>query len=250
MKLRVKNPTKVYPSDWNPTAIIQARMNSTRLPGKVLKLIDGKTTLARVVERVRLAKEIKHVVVATSDEPQDDAIVAECEDIKVDWFRGSEPDVLMRYMECAEYFKADPIIRVTADCPLIDPGVLNALVTAARENPGCFVANNLEKTFPHGLDAEVFPFAMLGDAFAQVEDGYDAEHVTGWMRKQPGALNLRCPDDLSHVRLTLDTEDDLSVIRAVYRALGSLPYVSTRDVVDLIYRRPELAHLAIRERVA
>jgi spore coat polysaccharide biosynthesis protein SpsF len=242
--LRVKNPPT---PGWNPVCIIQARQGSSRLPGKTLMLIDGKTTLERVVERVRMAKEIKNIVIATSDEPQDDVIVEECERLGVDWFVGSESDVLMRYFEAALHFRADPIIRVTADCPLIDPGVLNALVTTYRENPGAFVTNNLEKTFPHGLDAEVFSFGMLVTASLQHPEHYDAEHVTQWMRKQPGAINLEAPVNMSHIRITLDTRDDLTAIRAIYRALKDKEFISTADVCWLLDRRPELASLAVTQ---
>ncbi len=229
---------------WNPTAIVQARMGSTRLPGKVLMRLAGKTTLERVVERVRSAAEIRQIVVATSDLERDDAIEYECDALGVDWFRGPEEDVLARYLEAAEHFGADPIVRVTADCPLIDPGVLNALVRLYRENVGAFVANNLERTFPHGLDAEVFSLVMLRRAAEQTGENYDAEHVTGWMCRQPGAVNLKAPMDLHGIRITLDTQDDLTAIRAIYRAFPGKEYVSTADVVWLLQRRPELARLA------
>lgn len=229
---------------WNPTCIIQARMGSTRLPGKTLMYLSGKTVLERVVERVREADEIKQIIVATSELEQDDPIVDLCDAIGVDWFRGSEPDVLSRYMEAAEHFDADPIVRVTADCPLIDAGVLNQLVRLYRQNVGVFVANNLEPSFPHGLDAEVFSLAMLKQATQQTGEDYDAEHVTQWMRRQPGAVNLRLGANLHHYRITLDTKEDLTLLRAIYRAYGSLPYVSVKDALELIDRRPELAKLA------
>ncbi len=235
---------------WNPTAVIQARMGSTRLPGKVLMRIAGKTTLERVVERVRKADRIAGIVVATSELGRDDAIVAECDALGVDWYRGSEEDVLSRYLEAAEHFDCNPVVRVTADCPLIDPDVLDALVRLYHDNPGCFVTNNLEPSFPHGLDAEVFSRALLRLAAQQTGEDYAAEHVTCWMRRQPGALNLRNEDrrgnvvDLSRVRITLDTRDDLTLIRAIYRALKRNAFVSTRDVLWLLGRRPELAALA------
>ena len=230
---------------WNPTAIIQARMGSTRLPGKTLKVIAGKTTLERVVERVRLATEIVEVVVATSDLARDDIIADFCAvRLNVACFRGSEKDVLARYLEAAREYKADPIIRVTADCPLIDPGVLDALVTTYRDNVGAFVANNLEPSFPHGLDAECFSFELLERASEQVGDDHDAEHVTQWMQRQPGAVNLRSPVNLSNIRLTLDTPDDLTALRAIYRSFSSKKFVSTADVIWLLKRRPDIARLA------
>lgn len=223
-------------NSWTATCIIQARMGSTRLPGKTLARIAGQTTLERVVERVKLAESIKQIVVATSDLEQDDLIVDACNQMGVDWFRGAELDVLSRYLEAASYFEADPIIRVTADCPLIDPGVLNALVRSYHGHGGAFVANNLEPSFPHGLDAEVFSLDMLRLAANQTGEDYDAEHVTGWMRRQSGAINLKSPVDLSHIRITLDTQADLDLMRAIYRALSGQPTITTRDVLDVIER--------------
>lgn len=219
-------------------------MGSTRLPGKVLKRLGGRPVLERVVERVRACTEIEQVIVATSELDQDGPIVDLCDMLRVDWYRGSEPDVLARYLETAEHFGADPVIRVTADCPLIDAGVLSQLVRLYHEHPGSFVANNLEPSFPLGLDAEVFPLAMLREAAAQTGDDYDAEHVTQWMRRQPGAVNLKCLVQLHHYRLTLDTPDDLTLLRAIFRAYGRYPYVTVKDAIELIDRRPELAKLA------
>lgn len=241
----------VKPEGWNPTAIIQARMGSSRLPGKTLMLIDGKPTLERVVERVRRSEEISQVVVATSDLAKDEPIIDLCDRLGVDWYRGSESDVLSRYLEAAEHFQADPIIRVTADCPLIDPSILDALVRMHRKNGGAFTANNLPPlTFPHGLDAEVFTLEMLRSAAQQTGEDYDYEHVTQWMRKQPGLARLSLGDhegttvDLHDVRITLDTRDDLTVIRNIYVALRQKEFITTQDVLWLIERRPELARLA------
>lgn len=223
------------------TAIIQARMGSTRLWGKSMAVIVGKPCLQRVIERVQLATKIEQIVVATSEEPQDDVIHYLCEKLRVNCFRGSETDVLHRYVGAADAFDANPIVRVTGDCPLIDPGVLNALVDAYSSNFGHFVANNLERSFPLGLDAEVFSRELLGQA--QIAEDYSAEHVTEWMRRQPDCINLRAPEDLSGIRLTLDTRDDLTAIRAIYRSFTSKKYVSTADVLWLIERRPEIAAL-------
>lgn len=234
---------------WNPTCIIQARMGSTRLPGKVLMYLAGKTALDRVVERVRLADEIKQVVIATTELEQDNPIVDFCEalreqDIDVDWFRGPELDVLARYLETAEHFDADPIIRVTADCPLIDPGVLNSLVRLYRANVPAFVTNSLHRTFPLGFDAQVFSLDMLRQAAQQTGEDYDAEHVVRWMMKQPGSFNLVAPANLSNIRLTLDTREDLRLLRDIFHSLDDKPVITTADVLWLLDRRPELAKLA------
>jgi spore coat polysaccharide biosynthesis protein SpsF len=206
--------------------------------------IAGKTALERVVERVRRAEQIQQIIVATSDLEQDDVIEAECDALGVDWYRGPELDVLARYLEAAEHFDADPIVRVTADCPLIDPGVLNALVRAYHDNPGVMVTNSLERTFPCGLDAQVFSLAMLRQAAQQPPEEYDAEHVVRWMLKQPGAINLTAPVDLHHVRITLDTKEDLRVLRDIFHSFKDKDFITTADVLWLFERRPDLSRLA------
>lgn len=225
--------------------IIQARMGSYRLPGKSMMHLAGKPCVQRVVERVRMADKVDEVVVATSSLEQDDVIAHLCETNGYSLYRGSETDVLARYYEAAVHFGGDRVMRVTGDCPLIDPGVLNALVSLHEANPGAFVSNNLERSFPLGLDAEVFSILLLEQATKQTGENYDHEHVSQWMRALPGHVNLRAPVNLSNLRLTLDTRDDLTLIRAIFRAFATKKFVTTADVLWLLKRRSELAKLAL-----
>jgi spore coat polysaccharide biosynthesis protein SpsF (cytidylyltransferase family) len=228
-------------------AIVQARMGSTRLPGKVLMDIEGKPTLQRVVERIRRARRVDEVVVATSDLPADDAIERFCGEIGVACFRGSEGDVLDRYHGAAAAHGADVVVRITADCPLLDPAVVDRVIAAFHEG-GCDYAANcrMEVTYPDGLDTEVFSRDALERAWAQARLHSEREHVTPYIWNHPERFALRVvrnDRDLSALRWTLDEPDDLAAIRAVYAELGGDRPFGMEEVLDLLARRPELAAL-------
>ena len=140
-------------------AIIQARMGSTRLPGKVLAPIAGNPMLWHVVERTRRAKALDQVMVATSENSKDDAVAEFCTESAIDCFRGSEEDVLDRYYQAARQFTDSTIVRITADCPLVDPGVADKVVGAYQDGPYDYVTNIFPRSFPKGLDVEVFSLA-------------------------------------------------------------------------------------------
>ncbi len=146
-------------------AIIQARTGSTRLPGKVLRDIGGATMLARVVRRVKRARRVDEVVVATTTEAADDAVVAECAKIGAGVFRGSELDVLGRYYRAACAAQAEVVVRITSDCPLIDPELVDRVIDARAAHDVDYVSNSLEKTYPRGVDAEAMTFAALASAY-------------------------------------------------------------------------------------
>ena len=150
-------------------AIVQARMGSTRLPGKVLKDIHGRTMLARVVRRVGRSKLIDEVVVATTTEPDDKVIVEECELLGVSCFRGSEQDVLDRYYSTAKAFFADSIVRITSDCPLIDPDIIDKVIQAYLKEGPDYAGNSLVCTYPRGLDVEVFSMQALEKAWREAQ---------------------------------------------------------------------------------
>lgn len=204
-------------------AIIQARMASTRLPNKVLADVEGRPMLARVVSRVRAARRVDDVVVATSTNPQDDAVAAFCEAEGVACFRGSESDVLDRYYQAAGSVGAELIVRITADCPLHDPAVIDAVV--ARFDPATtdYVSNAIERTFPDGLDTEAFSMAALERAWREAEWTSEREHVTSYIWKHPDRFRLAQVTqdrDLSGLRWTVDEPRDLAFVREVYRRLG------------------------------
>lgn len=227
-------------------AIIQARMGSTRLPGKVLKDLGGETVLARVVNRTRRATLLDEVVVATSVLPADDAIARECEHLKVACFRGDEADVLDRYYRAAQQFAADAVVRITADCPLIDPELVDTTIRTFLEEKADYANNTSPRTYPRGLDAEVFTFTGLERAWREAVKPYEREHVTPYFYEHPELFRVaytREEKDYSAHRWTLDTPDDLELIRAIYARLGNRADFGWREVLAVMEREPELAAL-------
>jgi spore coat polysaccharide biosynthesis protein SpsF len=240
----------------NTVAIVQARLRSTRLPYKVLAEIHDEPMLARQLARMRLARELDQIVVAIPSGPADDHLMNRCIAEGWDFCRGPEEDVLARYLEAAEAAGADTVVRVTADCPLIDPFVIDAAVILYRHGapgPFDFVSNNLLHTFPHGLDVEVMSRGTLAIAAAKATDPYDREHVTPWItRADAGGRifrlgNLPSPEDLSMYRLTVDYPEDLELMRRIWGELGP-GYISTRDVIALLRSRPDLMRINARHR--
>jgi len=234
----------------NVVAIIQARMGSTRLPGKVLKDLCGETVLARVVNRTRRATLLNKVVVATSVQPADDAILQECGRLSVACFRGDEADVLDRYYRAAEKFSADAIVRITSDCPLIDPEVSDKTIRAFLEQHPDYASNVLERRYPRGLDTEVMTFAALETARREARDPHQREHVTPFLYQHPERFRLVSVTgdrDYSHYRWTLDTVEDLEFLRSVYRRRAEASDPAWQDVLRILEREPDLA--AINEHV-
>lgn len=232
------------PADRPVVAIIQARMGSTRLPGKALIDIGGMSMLARVVRRVQRARTIAGVVVATTVGAADDAIVAECARLGVPTTRGSEDDVLDRYYQAAVAHQAQVIVRITSDCPLIDPDVIDLVVQAFQQAAPDYASNTLERRYPRGLDLEVFSFAALEQAWREAAEPYQRAHVTPFLYQHPERFRMLAvsgADDHSAHRWTVDTPEDLAFVRAVYARLGDADAFSWRAVLDLIEREPALA---------
>jgi spore coat polysaccharide biosynthesis protein SpsF len=228
-------------------AIIQARMGSTRLPGKVLMPLAGEPALKRVVERVRAARGLDDVVVATTTAAADDAIVELCKREGISVFRGSEEDVLSRYFEAAKQFTADVVVRVSSDCPLFDPDVLGEML--ARFEPD-YLNNFQKRTFPRGFEAEVFMFAALETSQREATKPYEREHVTPFIYQHPERFRLHGfertegGEDLTGLRWTLDTPADYQSISAIYDELarpGKL--IATAEILNLLRRRPELTKI-------
>ncbi len=227
-------------------AIIQAHMGSTRLPGKVLRNIGDRTMLARVVRRVSRAKELSAIVVACSTEPADEAIVHECEKLGVASFRGSDSDVLDRYAQTAKAHPADAYVRITSDCPLIDPEVIDLVVTRYAQGDCDYASNTVDRTFPRGLDNEAFSANGLEQASKEAIEPYQRVHVTPFFYQNPQRFRiaqLKQGENQSELRWTVDTADDLAFATAVYDALGGGDDFSRRDVLALLERRPELAEI-------
>jgi spore coat polysaccharide biosynthesis protein SpsF len=225
-------------------AIIQARLGSTRLPGKVLLPLAGEPMLARVVERVRRAKKIHEVAVATTTAESDDALAAFCAERHWPIFRGSEMDVLDRYVQAARAFSADAIVRITSDCPVIDSEVLDEVVSEfLRQQPQVdYLANILpERTFPRGLDAEMIRRDVLERCHAEATDSWSREHVTAFIYQHPDRFHLAgltAPKDYSEHRWTVDTPEDLALIEKIYEHFGRSEF-SWRETLALVEAHPE-----------
>jgi len=226
-------------------AIIQARMSSTRLPGKVLADVNGTPMLAMVVARVRRARAVDRVVVATSTGCADDAIVRFCEEHGIEVFRGSEDDVLDRYWRAAQASGADAVVRVTADCPLIDPAVIGLVVEDFERGGADYVSNTITRTFPDGLDVEVMRVEALERAWREAALPSEREHVTPYIWKHPELFPQRQvaqPDDLSELRWTVDEPRDLELVREVARRLPP-GHESMRHVLSIVQHEPALSAL-------
>ena len=205
-------------------AILQARLSSTRLPGKVLMPLAGKPMISRQIERLMRCQRLSRVIVATSDAPSDDPLHAYLTAEGIAVFRGSLGDVLSRYLDCASHFKlGGDIVRLTADCPLIDPEVVDAAIDLRVKTQADYVGNNRQRTYPRGLDVEVFPLRILEEAGRCAADAYDHEHVTPYIYQHPEKFALRDlvdPDrNDSHLRWTVDTAEDYAYVARVYEAL-------------------------------
>lgn len=233
-------------------AIIQARTGSTRLPGKVLADILGKPLLQRVIERVKAARTLDELVVATTTLASDDAIVELAQRLGVRSFRGSEEDVLDRFYRCGvkllRLAPDDVIVRVTADCPLLDPTLLDQAVREFETGGYDYVSNTLVPTYPDGLDVEVLSFHTLRVAWLEATLRSDREHVTPFIWRQPDRFRLgelRSAIDLSALRWTVDEPEDLEFVRRVYALIGQDVFPAD-DVVALLRRFPELSKLNAR----
>lgn len=234
----------------NVTAIIQARMNSTRLPGKIMKEVLGRPLLGYLVERLRRSGRIGDVVLATTVSPEDNPVAVLARELGVKIFRGSEQNVLDRFHGAATTFGARHIMRITADCPLIDPDLLDSLIAYYFSDALDYASNNNPPTLPDGLDAEVFTFEALDSAHAHATLPSEFEHVTPYILNHPELFRAGTwsyHEDLSHLRWTVDEPEDFELVRRVIEVLypGNSDF-RTGDVLDLLRRRPELGTINAR----
>lgn len=212
-------------------------MGSTRLPGKALLDIEGMPMLARVIERSRRAGTVDQVVIATTTKPADDAIAWCGRALGAEVFRGDESDVLDRYYRAAHHFGFDIVVRITSDCPLIDPGLVDAVLqplidgTAAAD----YSANTLRRTYPRGLDVQAAPLGTIDRAWREATSAFDREHVFPYVYEHPERFRFFSVSDevdRSHLHWTVDTAADLAFVREVYRALGPAEF-TWRDVLKV-----------------
>jgi spore coat polysaccharide biosynthesis protein SpsF len=222
-------------------------MGSTRLPGKALADICGTPLLGHILKRTRVARAVDSVVVATTDAPEDQAILDLAAEYGVHGFAGSRDDVLDRSYRCAREAGADVVVRVTADDPLKDPRVIDRAVGLLHDNRSVdYVSNTIRPTFPEGLDVEVFTFGALERAWSQATLSSDREHVTPYIWRHPSrfnVMNFEHEADLSHLRWTIDHHNDLAFARAVYTELDRDGLFYLEDVLRVLERNPALSEL-------
>lgn len=229
-------------------------MGSSRLPGKIAKDVGGRTVLDEVLRRCRAIKGVDVVVCATTTHPDDDNVVVAAERAGAIAVRGSVHDVLARYTLAATTVGADIVMRVTSDCPLIDPEVCGDVLTLLAEKRLDYACNNMPPCFPHGLDCEAFTFDALSRADREARDDYDREHVTPWLRRHPdlkrGAVEISDLQVKDH-RWTLDFPEDFEFFKAVFEKLPAPPALPNwREVLRLLDLHPEITVLNAVRRVA
>ena len=221
-------------------AIIQARMGSTRLPGKVLMKVNGRPLLAYQLDRISKSKKLDKVIVATSTLERDNAIENFCKDYGVDCYRGSENDVMSRYYECAKKYNPDTVVRMTADCPLIDPEIIDKVVQKFKDNNVDYCANTVPpetSKFPDGSDIEVFSMKALERANIEVQDEHRREHVTFqfWQDKNYTSSQYIQDKDWSKYRITVDYPEDFEVVQYVFNELKNKKIFGNLDeIINII----------------
>lgn len=223
--------------------IVQARMTSTRLPGKVLLPLAGEPMLMRLMERLRRVQRADGIVIATTTNVTDDPIAAMCAQQGVPCHRGSELDVLSRYADAARLHAADVVVRITSDCPLIDPALIDQLIAVYEEGDSDYVSNMLPPTWPYGMAVEVFSATALAQAHAEATQDAEREHVTPFIYWHPQRYRLRnvaSPVALSHHRWTVDTPEDYELVRRLFdHLLPTNPHFTQADVLALLDAHPD-----------
>ena len=227
-------------------AIVQARMGSTRLPGKILLDIEGKPMLWHVVNRLSYSKLINEIVIATTNDKKDDETANFCKDNRSYCYRGNQEDVLDRYYQAAKIHSADIVIRITSDCPLIDPAITDEVASYYLDNQENvdYVSNTIKRTYPRGMGTEVISFKALEKCWQEAKKKHQREHVTPYIYEHPEIFNLSNIEnkrDLSDLRLTVDEEKDLELIRKIYAKLYKESDIFfMEDIIKLFENNPYL----------
>ncbi len=233
-------------------ATVEARMASSRLPGKVMRELLGKPVLHRVVERISQTRLVEEVIVATSVNPADDIIADYCQANRISYHRGSEDDVLKRVVEAAARFGGEVIVQLGADNPFYDPDIIDQMINIYLEGNFDYVCNDLEPTYPNGVEVHVVSLETLRGVMARTDSKLDREDVNRYIWEHPGQyriLNIKAPQELftPDIRLTLDYEEDYMVIVKVFEALyPKNPNFRTRDILDYLTRHPEIKNINAR----
>lgn len=236
-------------------AIVQARMGSTRLPGKVLKPIMGRPMLWYLVQRLRRTIGVDKVVIATSEETANDVIIDFCKQFAIDCFSGSEDDVLDRFYKVAREYNADIVLRITGDCPLLDPRLIGDMLKEFLSthkydyySVACGAGASTDEfnghRYPDGLDAEIFKFSILKIAWEEAKEQLEREHVTPFIWRRPERFRLgtkKSTKDYSSMRWTVDNQEDFEIVEEIYKELyPKKPDFGLEDVLEFFYAHPEL----------
>ncbi|WP_034763454.1 cytidylyltransferase domain-containing protein [Chrysiogenes arsenatis] len=230
-------------------ALLQARSSSNRLPGKVLKPILGKPMILHQMERVARSRHIDQLVLVTSTDPADDELATTVRTAGFEVFRGSLDNVLERFVLATKHYGGEIVVRLTGDCPLHDPDVIDAVISTMVATPADYVSNTLRYTWPDGLDVEVVRAEALFAAHALTESPFDREHVTPFIRTHVGdsacgnftSLNVVGPSDFSGLRWTVDYPEDFAFVELVYAALYDInPYFTWLDIISLLIQQPAM----------
>lgn len=219
--------------------IVQARMGSSRLPGKSMKLLDKNPTIYHVITQLRNCKQVKNIIVATTDSKGDDIIEEFVKKMDISCYRGNSLDVLDRFYKCAKKYSLSHIIRITADNPLIDPNLVDNAITEYEKNDFDYVTNCLKRTFPHGTEVEIFSFKSLEKSWLNAKKQYEREHVTPYIYNNPKSfkiLNIENKKNLSHLRWTLDTEEDLILIKKIINNIQTRPII-LNDILNFLNQK-------------
>ncbi len=225
-------------------ALLQARVDSSRLPGKVLMPILDKPMILHQIERIRNCQKIDKLIVATSSEASDDGLAKTCRGAGIECYRGSLKDVLNRFVQAALPHRPEAVIRLTGDCPLADPVVIDQVIAFFEEGGYDYASNCVPPTFPDGLDVEVMRFECLQEADREASLPSQREHVTPFLRQNPERYRQGtyiAARDLSHLRWTVDEPEDFEFVRRVYEGLyPKNPRFTTHDILELLQEEPGL----------
>lgn len=225
-------------------AVIQARMGSTRLPSKVLKNLSGKTVLEHVISRVKQSKFIHEIIVATTIDDRDLEIVEFCAARKIRVFVGSEQDVLDRYYQAARLLNPVNVVRITSDCPMIDPEIIDVIGQRHLAEKADYTSNTIDETYPDGLDAEIFTFSSLEKTWKEAHLLSEREHVTPYIKNHPNIFKLisvKYETDLSFMRWTIDQPEDFTFLAEMFKRLYvKNPNFRTANILNEISKNPEL----------
>lgn len=223
--------------------ILQARISSTRLPEKVIRPLLGKPMILRQIERLKRIEQLDLLILATSNDPSDDRLAEICASEDIECFRGNLDDVLDRFYLAALPYRPDYVVRLTGDCPLADPEIIDRLITFFLEGGYDYSSNSLEPTFPDGLDAEIFRFSCLEEAWQEAALPSQREHVTPFIHQQPARFRIGCMKsdvDLSGLRWTVDEPVDFELVTRIYEALYQQnPNFLTSDIIKFLEQNPE-----------